>query len=149
MSTHLPDPTNSKRRLLVQIVLGSAWVDSRLDPGEITYLNRLLEREGLSHDAYLKSLLETPVSVPQTEVWMAQYLLQSNEEERQELLGSIGNVLMADDQIASSEHFLLDDYYALMERIPAQPDLSPQHLASQLVSGVSGLFKKVTRALKG
>ncbi|NJO48789.1 MAG: TerB family tellurite resistance protein [Leptolyngbyaceae cyanobacterium RM2_2_4] len=81
-------------------MLGSAWVDGRLDPGEMTYLNRLLEREGLSHDAYLKNLLETPVSRAQTEVWMAQYLLQSNEAERQALLGSIGNVLMADDQIA-------------------------------------------------
>ncbi len=149
MSTPLLDPTPPRRRLLVQIVLGAAWVDGRLDPAEVAYLERLLQRERLEHDPDLKVLLRDPVSVPQTEAWMAQYLVHASEEERQALLGAIGNLMMADDQITVQEHHLLDDFYTLMERIPTPLELplSPQEVARHLVKGVGSLFKKVTRAL--
>ncbi len=117
--------SEQQHRLILQILMGSAWADQTLAPQEISYLKSLLKRYKLSHDAELKGLLETPVSSKQTEKWIITYLRNADEEERMILLAKIGKLLISDDQVSDSEHDLLDQYHDLMARIPNHTDAIP------------------------
>lgn len=115
-----------EHRLILQILMGAAWADRQIEPQEIRYLQKLLERYHLSQDAELQALLETPVSPEQTERWIVAYLRNADEEERMILLSKIGKLLISDDRVSDSEHDLLDRYYELMERTPVYEDAIPQ-----------------------
>lgn len=132
-----------QHQLLLRIVAGSAWVDGHLEAEEVKYLERLLERYDLAGDGELQPLLREPISVQQTESWMVEYLRDATEDERMQLLGAIGNLLIADDQVSPEEHELLDDYHTLMSNIPARIDAAPR-----LVSAVGQFFKRVVRAVQ-
>jgi uncharacterized tellurite resistance protein B-like protein len=114
-----------QHRLILQILIGSAWTDQHLEPSEVSYLRSLLQRYHLSHDPELQALLNAPVSAQQTEQWLIAYLKHADEEERLILLSKIGTVLIADDQVSASEHDLLDRYYDLMARIAPHSDAIP------------------------
>jgi hypothetical protein len=127
-------------RLMLKIIIGSAWVDGHLEPAEVQYLQTLLERCKLTHAPELLALLEAPVSLRQTELWMADYLVDTTETERQRLLAAIGKLIIADDTVLPQEHTLLDDYYTLMAAIPARPEETPT-----LVETVGKFVRKVAR----
>ncbi len=115
-----------QHRLILQILMGSAWADQQLEPQEVSYLHKLLQRYHLSQDTELQALLEKPVSSKQTEKWIIAYLKHADEEERMSLLAKMGNVLIADDNVSDSEHDLLDRYYELMARISHSEEAIPQ-----------------------
>ncbi|MBV8887650.1 MAG: TerB family tellurite resistance protein [Chroococcidiopsidaceae cyanobacterium CP_BM_RX_35] len=117
------EPQN--RHLMLKIVIGSAWIDHHLEPGEVKYLQTLLERYQLAHNPELLALLEKPVFLPQTEQWMVQYLMGATEIERLQLLGAIGKMVIADEIVSPEDHNLLDDYYNLMADIPPKPEVTP------------------------
>ncbi|MEN9201760.1 MAG: hypothetical protein Q6K80_00140 [Thermostichus sp. DG_1_6_bins_120] len=137
------NPT-TQHQLMLKIVAGSAWADGHLEPQELAYLGSLLRRYELEHDPELQELLRQPVSIQQTELWMADYLAQATEAERMQLLGAIGNLLIADDNVSPEEHSLLDDYHSLMAGIPAQPESAPN-----LVKRVGQFFRRVAKAVAG
>jgi uncharacterized tellurite resistance protein B-like protein len=132
-----------QHQLMLKIVIGSAWVDGHLEPSEVDYLQTLLERYQLTHDAQLLALLEEPVSVRQTESWMVEYLANTTQQERQRLLSAIGKLVIADDTVLPPEHTLLDDYYTLMAQIPAHPEQTPT-----LVETVGSFVRKAVKAVR-
>ena len=133
----------SQHKLMLKIVIGSAWVDDRLEPTEVQYLQTLLKRYQLTHAPELLALLEEPVPLEQTELWMVEYLADTTETERQRLLATIGKLVIADDTVLPQEHTLLDDYYMLMAKIPAHPEKTPT-----LVETVGGFVRKVARTVR-
>jgi uncharacterized tellurite resistance protein B-like protein len=132
-----------QHQLMLKIVIGSAWVDGHLQPLEVDYLQTLLERYQLTHDAQLLALLEEPVSVRQTQSWMVEYLANTTQQERQRLLSAIGKLVIADDTVLPPEHTLLDDYYTLMAKIPADPEQTPT-----LVETVGSFVRKAVKAVR-
>jgi uncharacterized tellurite resistance protein B-like protein len=137
------NPT-TQNQLMLKIVAGSAWADGHLEPQELAYLGSLLRRYGLEHDTELRELIQEPIPMEQTERWMADYLAQASETERMQLLGAIGNLMIADDTVSPEEHTLLDDYYTLMAGIPARPEAAPN-----LVKGVGQFFRRMAKAVRG
>ncbi len=129
-------------QLLMKVVVGAAWADGHLEPSEIQYLETLLERYGFDRDPVLRTMLEKPVSLDETEHWMIEFLAGASEADRMKLLGAIGNLLIADDNVSPEEHQLLDDYHTFMANIPAQSEVTPN-----LVSAVSQFFKKVAKGV--
>lgn len=119
-----------QQQLMLKIIIGAAWVDGHLEQAEVEYLQTLLKRYQLTHDPDLMALLEKPVSLQQTEIWIVEYLADTTETERQRLLAAIGKLLIIDDTVLPVEHDLLDDYYALMAEIPAQPEETPTLVAT-------------------
>ena len=115
----------SHKKLLMQIAIGCAWLDGHLHQREIDYLTKLLEHYHLESDLQLRQLTATPVSISQTERWMAEYLADTTETERQEALAAIANLLIADNSVSESEHQILDDFYAMMAAIPPHPEATP------------------------
>lgn len=133
----------SQHKLMLKIVIGSAWLDDRLEPTEVEYLQTLLEHYQLTHAQDLLALLEEPVPLEQTELWMVEYLADTTETERQRLLATIGKLVIADDTVLPQEHTLLDDYYVLMAKIPARPEETPT-----LVENLGKFVRRVARTVR-
>ncbi len=136
------DQGNQHRRI-IEIVIGSAWADRHLEPGEVAYLQKLLVQYHLDHDRELLALLQTPVSLEQTTQWMVAYLMDSTDTERLQLLAAIGNVLIADNEVSEQDHNLLDEYHNLMAQIPAHSEAMPT-----LIETVGKFFRRVTRSVR-
>jgi uncharacterized membrane protein YebE (DUF533 family) len=141
-STPDQDRNNKERnKQLMQIIIGSAWVDGQIEAREMEYLNQLLRHYGLSHDPVLQRSLTTPVMMQQTERWMRDYLFGTTEIERQRALAAIAKLMMIDDTVSDTEHQLLDDYYLLMAEVPMMPDFAP------VVKNVGKFVKKAAEAI--
>lgn len=125
------------QRLTLQILIGSAWIDHHLSDPEVAHLQKILSRYHLSQDTELQILLQHPVQPAQTERWMVEFLKNTHQEERLQLLAAIGNLLIADEVVSDVEHDLIDEYHDLMNRIPDGPD----HITS-LVKNIGHYVKK-------
>ena len=125
VNPRIPMDTETRHKLILKILIGSAWADRHLEPGEVEYIKTILQRYELTHDAELLALLATPVPIEQTDLWMLTYLQDSTDEERMKLLAQMGDVLISDENVSEQEHELLDEYYNLMASIPAHPDATP------------------------
>jgi uncharacterized tellurite resistance protein B-like protein len=132
---------NQHQRLMLKILIGSAWADRHLEPPEVAYLSKVLTRFHGEEDVELQALLKAPVALEQTENWLVAYLQNSPESERLKLLAAIGNLLMADNVVSGIEHDLLDEFHELMALIPAPPE--PLHEHEQVAEVVPSLAKKV------
>jgi hypothetical protein len=122
----LPTPEEKARhKRLMQIIIGSAWVDGQIEARESEYLAKLLERYRLTQDKDLQRSLTTAIPIQQTEQWMREYLFGTTEAERQSALVAIAKLLIIDDVVSDLEHQLLDDYYEIVARVPPIPDLTP------------------------
>jgi uncharacterized membrane protein YebE (DUF533 family) len=131
-----------RHKELMQIIIGAAWVDGELDSSEIQYLTRLLERYGLSHDRDLQALLTSPVSMRQTELWIADYLQDTTETERQSALAAIAKLMIIDDQVSEIEHQLLDDFYEFMAAIPPHSET-----IQTVVESVGKFFRSAVKTI--
>lgn len=123
-------------------MIGAAWSDRRLEPTEIEHFQQLLQRFHLHLNPELQTLLEQPVPLKQTELWLVEYLKDSTDTERQRLLSEIASMLIADDRVSDIEHDLLDEYYELMARIPPHPE-STTTLAPTLGRFIKRLLRSV------
>jgi hypothetical protein len=115
----------ARQKQLMQIVIGSAWVDGQIEPRESAYLAKLLEHYRLTQDQELQRSLTNAVPMQQTEKWMREYLFGTTEADRQRALVAIAKLVMIDDDVTDTEHQLLDDYYEMMAQFPALPDIAP------------------------
>lgn len=134
---------STQHHLTLKILIGSAWADGVLEPEETEALAKVLKRYGETYDRELKKLLEKPVPLQKTERWMAEYLHQSTEAERQQLLGAIGRMLFADREVTEEEHMLLDDFHTMMGNIPASIEVPA------LAKTVGKFVKKAVRTFTG
>jgi len=137
------ESSEQHNKLLLKIVIGAAWIDSHLAPGEIEYLQKLLEQYHLHLDDELQALLDRPIVPQKTENWIVEYLQDSTDKERMRLLSAIANMVMADDKVSDIEHELLDEYYELMARIPSHPEATPN-----VVKTVSRFVKKLINSVR-
>jgi hypothetical protein len=137
--------TTKQHKLMLKILIGSAWADRHLEPEETRYLETVIERYELQNDPDLRSLLTTPVSLDQTELWILSYLKDATETERFRLLAAIGNLLIADHVVSSVEHDLLDDFHDLMASVPAQPEAERKSTVEELAPGIAQQLGKFFR----
>lgn len=141
---------DTHRHLLNRIIFASAWADGQLAPAEVDYLRQLMIRQRLESDPELGQLLINPVSLPQLEAWIAEYLADSNTVERLGALAAIANLLMADGNVSASEHDFLDDIHRLMAEIPPQREPSVIEEASRSIAqGFQQTVRRVLQAIQG
>ena len=133
-----------RKLLLLKILIGSAWVDQRLEPGELDYLKQVLDRHHLADNYELQAMLKQPVPVEATESWIVDYLARATEEQRDQLLMWVIGVITADGVIDASEQSFLIEYQGLMSRIPPRPEAASD-LAKALRQMVQQAAKLVQR----
>jgi hypothetical protein len=141
--------TAQHQRLMLNILIGSAWIDQHLVPEEVAYLHKVLSRFNLEHDVELQTLLKTPVEPTQTERWLVTYLRDSPDSERLKLLAAIGNLLISDSEVSNVEHDLLDEFHTLMASIPAPAEPLPDlgDFAPRVLQQVGQFFRRVVAAI--
>jgi hypothetical protein len=136
-----------QHKLMLKILIGSAWIDRHLESEEVNYLSKVLTRFNLDHDSELQALLKMAVPVEQTERWLVAYLKDTPETERLKLLAAVGNLLISDQEVSDVEHDLLDEFHELMASIPAPPEssVSPStNAAPRLLKQIGQFFRRIT-----
>ena len=134
----------SHNKQLVKILVGTAWLDGKIQPEEQAYLQRIIARKELQDDAELKLWTSGARVVSSEECfkWISDYLGQSPTPENcQELLEEISGLIYSDSEIDSKEADLLMQLEQLNEKISSGPDIF------ESVAGViNRLYRKWVKA---
>lgn len=95
---------------LLKLLIGVAWIDGELEPGEVTYLQQLATTKGLSNDPEIASLLSNkqPVSAQQAYDWVQAYLgTNPSPQKFVELDEALESLVASDTVIDEKEKELL------------------------------------------
>lgn len=100
----------NKTKLLVKILVGTAWIDGIIQPQERKYLQKVVTENNLNDDKEIKSLLSEikPVNSTQCYEWLDEYLGENPTiEDYEELLGGVSALVYSDGDIDIQEAKLL------------------------------------------
>lgn len=101
---------NQNVKTLVKILIGTAWIDGRIQPEERQYLHRIAQEKGVAEDREIQPLLYELRSVKPEECyrWVREYLGdQPTSESCQNLIESISALIYSDGAVAKEEASLL------------------------------------------
>ncbi|BAQ62009.1 hypothetical protein GM3708_2415 [Geminocystis sp. NIES-3708] len=102
--------TENKTKLLVKILVGTAWIDGIIQPQERKYLQKVVTENNLNEDSDIKSLLSEIKSVNPNQCyeWLEEYLgSHPTTEDYEELLGGISALVYSDGDVDIQEAKLL------------------------------------------
>ncbi len=88
---------------LLKVLIGIAWIDGILEPGEEKYLNQMATKTKLTNDPEIKALLKQPVTPEQCYEWLQDYLGKNPSDEKYQELYENMTVLMASDAEIDAE----------------------------------------------
>lgn len=106
-------PKDNKQ--LLKLLIGIAWIDGELEPGEQEFLQRMANEKGLADDPEIKSLLlrDLPVQPEECYSWLQTYLKNHSEDKDfQELYEAINSLMYSDGELDSQEKELLAELVA-------------------------------------
>lgn len=101
---------------LIKILIGTAWIDGKIQPEEREYLHRVAKEKGVSDDPEIQPLLYEfrPVSAQECYEWVKQYLGdRPTSESCQQLLEAISGLIYSDGTVANEEAKLLTELQLL------------------------------------
>ena len=108
--------TKYKKKQLLKILIGVAWIDGIIQIKERNYLKQISEHNGLSGDMELKYFLSKlkPIKAVQCYQWLEEYLGDyPTLKDYQELLESLSFLIYSDGNIQIQEAKLLLELQAL------------------------------------
>ena len=114
---------------LVKILIGSAWLDGKIQPEERTYLNRIAQEQGVAQDPEISPLLQDLRQIETAECyqWVQEYLGNSpSTADYQNLLEAISGLIYSDSDVDTEEAKLLTQMQSLD---PANHEPQPAHNA--------------------
>ncbi|MEQ8755801.1 MAG: carotenoid oxygenase family protein [Coleofasciculus sp. G1-WW12-02] len=89
---------------LLKALIGIAWIDGVLEPGEQKYISQIASKKNLSNDIDLDSLLNQPVPPEQCYDWLQDYLGKNPTDEKyQELYENISTLISSDTEVDTQE----------------------------------------------
>lgn len=96
--------TGINDRTLLKILLGIAWIDGILEPGEKNYLHRLAQQKGLANDREIESLFHRPIPPDQCYEWLHAYLGRNPTNEKyRELYTYLSTLISSDGEVDAQE----------------------------------------------
>ena len=114
---------------LVKILIGSAWLDGKIQPEERTYLNQIAQEKGVAQDPEIYPLLQGLRQIETAECyqWVQEYLGNSpSTADYQNLLEAISGLIYSDSDVDTEEAKLLTQMQLLD---PANHEPQPAHNA--------------------
>ncbi|MDJ0597999.1 MAG: TerB family tellurite resistance protein [Crocosphaera sp.] len=130
----------SKKKQLLKILIGVAWIDGIIQVEEREYLKRMAETHDLSEEAELKDLLSElkPVQPHQCYQWLEEYLGDNPTlDDYRELLETLSALIYSDGDVQMQEAQLLTKLQLLD---PAQE--SPQSAFDKILKTIQKLYQK-------
>lgn len=107
---------NSDTKTLVKILIGTAWIDGKIQPEEREYLHRIANEKGVANEPDIQPLLYEFRPVPPNECyeWVKAYLGdRPTSESCQQLLEAISGLIYSDGTVANEEAKLLTELQTL------------------------------------
>jgi tellurite resistance protein len=125
---------------LLKILIGTAWLDGKVQPEEQQYLLRIAERKGLLEDPELKPLLYGLRGVKPAECkqWVDDYLgAHPTPAVCQQLLEDISGLIYSDGVVDSSEANLMME----IQKLEAGDETSTD-LQETITHAIQKLYRK-------
>jgi len=101
---------NDSVKNLVKILIGTAWLDGKIQPDEQKYLNQVAVEKGVAADPEIQFLLNSSEVVQPAECyeWVKQYFGDHpSTEDWQQLTEAISGLIYSDGDVATEEAKLL------------------------------------------
>ncbi len=107
---------STETKTLVKILIGTAWIDGKIQPEEREYLHRVAKEKGVADEPDVQPYLYEFRPVPPAECyeWVKQYLGdRPSAEACQQLLEAISGLIYSDGTVATEEAKLLTEVQML------------------------------------
>ncbi len=139
------EKSSKDNKQLLKLLIGIAWIDGVLEPGEQAFLQRMINEKGLADDPEIKSLLlvDKPVQPEECYSWLQAYLgNKSEDKDFQELYEALESLMYSDGALDSQEKELLAELAATDVAIAQSRQLTLQRrfmsmmLDSKFLAGV-------------
>ncbi|BAQ63545.1 TerB family tellurite resistance protein [Geminocystis sp. NIES-3709] len=130
----------NQTKLLIKILVGTAWIDGVIQSQERKYLQKMVTENNLHEDADIKSLLSEikPVNPSQCYQWLEEYLGDNpTMRDYEDLLGSISALVYSDGDVHTQEAKLLNR----LQNLDPQTQ-SKKSILDQVLGSVKQLYKK-------
>jgi len=125
---------------LVKILIGTAWIDGRIQPEEREYLNRIAQEKGVADESEIRPLLNefTVVKPSECYEWVKQYLGdRPTSEECQQLLEAISGLIYSDGTVDTEEAKLLTELQSL-----DPSNISGDQSSNTVLKAIRGLYQR-------
>lgn len=99
-------------KTLIKILIGTAWIDGKIQPEERDYLHRIVKEKGMENDSEIHPLLYEfrPVKPEECYGWVKEYLGdRPSSEDCHQLIEAISGLIYSDGTVANEEAKLLTD----------------------------------------
>lgn len=127
-------------KLLVKILVATAWIDGIIQPQERKYLQKVVTENHLNEDAEIKSLLSEikSINVSQCYEWLEEYLGSNpTVTDYEELLESISALIYSDGDVDIQEAKLL----SRLQNIDPH-SLEKKSVLEQILMSIKQLYHK-------
>lgn len=125
---------------LIKILIGTAWIDGKIQPEEREYLHRIAKEKGVDQELDIYPLLYEfkPVSRSECYTWLNDYLgSHPTSEACQQLLEAISALIYSDGSVDSEEAKLL---HKLQMIDPANENT--EHTSNAILSVIRNLYQR-------
>jgi len=125
---------------LVKILIGTAWIDGRIQPEEREYLNRIAQEKGVADESEIRPLLNefTVVKPSECYEWVRQYLGdRPTSEECQQLLEAISGLIYSDGTVDTEEAKLLTELQSL-----DPSNIGEDQSSNTVLKAIRGLYQR-------
>ena len=99
-----------KKKQLLKILIGAAWIDGLIQKEERNYLNKMITSQGFTDDQEIVALISElkPIQPSQCYQWLEEYLGSNpTTKDYQKLLESISGLVYSDGDVQMQEAQLL------------------------------------------
>ncbi|MGI0480658.1 TerB family tellurite resistance protein [Geminocystis sp. CENA526] len=130
----------NKTKLLIKILVGTAWLDGIIQPQERKYLQKVVTENNFNDDAEIKSLLSEikPVNPSQCYEWLEEYLGKNPTiKDYENLFGAISTLIYSDGDVHTQEAKLLNRLQNLDPNTQTK-----KSILDQILSSVRQLYQK-------
>jgi uncharacterized membrane protein YebE (DUF533 family) len=125
---------------LIKILIGTAWIDGKIQPEEREYLHRIAKEKGVDQEPDIYPLLYEFKAVSQAEcyAWLKDYLGdRPTSEACQQLLEAISALIYSDGSVDSEEAKLLQ---TLQMIDPANENT--EHASNTMITAIRNLYQR-------
>lgn len=131
---------SSDTKTLVKILIGTAWIDGKIQPEEREYLHRIAKEKGVAEEPDIQPLLYEfrPVAPAECYEWVKQYLGdRPTSEACQQLLEAISGLIYSDGTVATEEAKLLTELQMLDPTNEAG-----EHASNSVIRAIRNLYQR-------
>jgi uncharacterized tellurite resistance protein B-like protein len=132
---------NSTVKQLVKILIGTAWIDGKIQQEEREYLQRVAKEAGIADDPEIQPLLYELRAVLPDEcyTWVKEYLGdQPSSEDYQRLMEALSALIYSDGEVATEEAKLL----TRLQLLDPDSGTTPKSRQNNVLKAIQKLYRR-------